>query len=766
MALRIQLLNDFLGPLVIETDDPIDINSLTQTVKRSEVSDGIVFEIIFDLDFIKKGRRYIKQAYEQYGGIDAVVTVLLYEYDPNLRKWKLYGTGQVNYNKYDLSEETVTVNIEQTGVERRVLNMMEIDVDLETEVSENGSALPAQIVWDMPFHSKAILKQYEASPENDHEEVLGFGFFSLPGITPSFSTSKDILIQVQVNNSVVVSDDLEDTFKVPFSLMSEVVVTGDLISGAGDEAEYQALLAADLFKEPRSPIYEALDAGTLDVDIQLRIKHTINAFNTIRDIDVCGSGALGECEVWAWFEHRNKADEILSIESIGQWSMAGCGGDSRVGSFETKNYTDTGINIEIGDKIYVFLTYRIYGSYQNPGFPASPEGEIIHDALVDFDLTETYVKFSNKTLAPENTVTAPLIYEAVERCVQYYTNQPLDCFYSELLGRTDRGYAQNGKYSMISVPNGNRLRGRNDKKMFDNLANLLQFINSVACVGIGFETVDGKQRLRLEEKSFFYNKTYKIASLGKIYKPKKSLDPKRFYNQVRYGYSTKVDVAIVNGVDAFCTLRKSIIPIINTKNKYEIDTTRLADGFQIELQRRLFTSTEDGKHDDDNFAVVVITDGMGGFKSKKNEGYDLIENVFDPPTGYNYDISPARNLRNHLQVIASCLIRSFNKTLKFSSGEKNYSMRTKKTSESFIVEENGSIDLTNVEPIWDNEIYSIDSPMSREIMQLAKANPYGYFEFEDMFGEKFEGFINTDAGVEHNSTEKKATLRLLRVHRP
>src|SRR5690606_39886185 len=77
-------------------------------------------------------------------------TATLYPYttlfrSPNAqKKWNLVGTGQINYNKFDLGEVDVVVNIEQTGIERRVLNMKGIVVDLETQESENNSALPPQ----------------------------------------------------------------------------------------------------------------------------------------------------------------------------------------------------------------------------------------------------------------------------------------------------------------------------------------------------------------------------------------------------------------------------------------------------------------------------------------------------------------------------------------------------------------------------------------------------------------------------------------------
>ena len=110
------------------------------------------------------------------------------------------------------------------------------------------------------------------------------------------------------------------------------------------------------------------------------------------------------------------------------------------------------------------------------------------------------------------------------------------------------------------------------------------------------------------------------------------------------------------------------------------------------------------------------------------------------------------------------LIRSFDKTVKFRSGEGNYEMATRKTSEAVSLHENGDVDLTNVEPYIDPEKYKFSHPLTDAEWKLLEANPFGYIEFEDAWGEVMEGFIDTD-GIEHDSNNKKAEFNLLKVHR-
>jgi hypothetical protein len=423
----------------------------------------------------------------------------------------------------------------------------------------------------------------------------------------------------------------------------------------------------------------------------------------------------------------------------------------------------------VDSTVYWFHTIRIYGDYENND---TGDEVVSHHFRIQAQ-QGMQISLNSKTSAPESTVKAVLLYEAFVRCCQYYTND-LDCFRSDLLGRVgnpipgtvpQQFYASNGPAALIAWTNGAALRGM-DKPIFTNLQDLIEFVNSQFCVGFGFEYgADGKQRMRLELRSHFYNKNSKILSLGRVYNVRKVLDSKRYYNQIEFGYASKIDIGQTNAIDAYNTKRRNSIPVVNTKNSLKVSTKVKADGYQIEQARRLKFTTTDGKNDDEPFVICVLPDGEGGWKSHKDEDYDLIENVFDPSTGYNYNIMPARMLRNWFKVIASSLIYAKSKIIKFTFGEVNYLARTKRTDESEVIEENGNVDLSNVEPDYDNFIYHLnDVPFTDDQSRLLDANPFGYIEFEDRFGELMEGFIS-DNGVEHDQNKGKADLKLLKVYR-
>lgn len=729
--LRIHLINSAVGSYIIEKYSPIGINDLTQTIKRSE-EEGVIFQVILDLEFIKKGRRFIKQAYEEAGGIDAEVNVLIYERDINAKRWRLWAEGKVNYNKYDLEEDKVTVNIEQVGFQRRVLNLLETDVDLETEVSENGSALDLIDIHTPEFHSRTIVKSYYAEPTNEDPEdpftptyqqlnVLGEGYpaCATPG---GCDRGFDQTAYGQVDNGNVKVGELETTSIIPWGY-----------SQGSD----------------RPPVYTALEAGTLSViNISLRLKHSIQ-YVVEPDIDTSLNN-----EITAVFIHKRMNGDVVSTSNFGTWAL--------IDTYETKTYSDSNVVVEAGDKFYVYFTFRLFGSYhQTLGEGA---GNVNFHLSVSADKLLTFLDFQQATTFAATSPKTVFLYDAIEKCCQFITNQ-VDCFRSDLLGRTERGYDQDGDYGMLVVTVGNWLRNRTDKKLFCNLEELIELINSIACVGFGFELLDGKYILRLERRSYFYNKSNKILTLQGVYNIKKSLTSKRYYNGIEDGYSEKLDLSIANGVEEFNTIRRSIIPVINTKNLLKISTSYLAGGYQIEKERRLSITSEDGKLDDKKFVVVLIRDGET-FRTKRDEGYDSVLNVTDQGSGYNYDIAPGRNRRNWFPFIGSGLIRSSDKTVKFASGEGNYQMASKKNAEAFTVFEDGNVDISAFEPIWDNEVYKFSHPLTRQEFLAIKDNPYGYIEFTDRFGEVMEGFINSDRGIEHDPNKGVAEFDLLKVHRP
>jgi hypothetical protein len=756
MALRVQLINDKFGSVILELADPIDINTLSKTIKRSEEFEGVFFTIVFDLEFPKDGRDFLKNCYELDGGVDCICFANVYSRNANLRKWEAYTFAQVNFNRFELTEISCIVNLEQLGVERRITNLIETDVDLETVFSENNTVLPEQNINFSLFHSKAILKGYDAAPINNNEfQQLSVGQFNVPNGIGTVERNTIMIMMLDLTNEKI--NEAEQTFTSSYGAVElNPHANADTVN-PGTYESYLANLNSN--HDGRFEIYRAIETGTIqELEVRLRLKPSVFGDDTGGDTDVCGDGVVGNVEVFAWLEKRDIEGNITNLYQIGEkWDTPGCGGNSRIGNFETKILTLTNQPVNIGDRYFIYLTYRVYGIY---GQPSILDSTVIYDLTIEADKDETFFKFSNRTSFAPTQVKNIFLHDAIDKCVQYYTNT-VGSFKSTLLGRTEIGYPVDGEGALLVINNGHWLRGRNEKKCFANLEELIKFCNVVFCVGFGFIEENNKQIFVIEKREFFYNKNLTALDLGKVYNIKRRVDHKKYYNSIEIGYSGKLDLGQTNAIDEFNTTRKFSIPIVNTKNVLKITTPIKVGGYQIEAQRRYTGKTVDSNQDDELFIISMVRDAAN-FKPKILEGYESVENVFDANTGYNYDLSPARIFKNWQKIIASSLIRSKSKLVKFSSGEVNYEMVTKKFNETVPVAENGNYDFSQIEAIYDNEVFEFENQLTAQQTKALENSKFGAIKFQDKDGNQFEGFISEE-GIEHTEAENKGIFKLRKV---
>lgn len=722
--LQIQLISESVGTLNI--DNVIDINALTQSIKRSsEVSEGVIFEMVLDVEFIKEGREFLKKAFEQTGGIDAKVEVKVFEYDPNRRRWDLFFNGKINFNRYELTEDRCIVNIEQTGFNMDIINQLEKDIDIETTETISGAALPAQQSFVVPFHSKAIFKRFNVNTDFEPEVFP-------PDPQPFLNESENLIYFAPKNSS-------EQLYYFLYN------ISDSTIDEIAERFNYPFQVSTDEPKSVSKYIFKFTEPATLKIRVRPVIR-VIVVFGSIKDFELRWFISYGKPGNYTTIQVGNtlRRDNTKSINEV----LTGTGYNNDYG-FEYN------IEVEEGDEFYYFTEFGIDNEDQITGVASycdSPSNTGSKNLKLSIDAL---------TLSKSSTCKVIFLHDAIKRCVEHITNER-DSFYSDLLGRQDAGYSTDGKGAMVTITNGSLIRGA-DKNIFDNLKSLIGLANSLYCVGFGFETVDGKKRLRLEQIDYFYNKNLKSVSLGKVYNVKSKLDRSKFYNSIEYGYSGKIDIGQVNGVDEFNTVRRASIPIKNTKNTIKAATKYKGGGYLIEYQRRLSVTSDDGKYDDDNFVVELIRNG-NGFEVRRNQEITAT-NVISPETSYNLNISPGRMLLNWRKYIKSCLIRSSDKIVKFSFGEVNYLLTTNKNGDGFTINENGNFDLSGIDALWEPFIYTVENvKMSRNDFKQIRDNPFGYIEFQDQFNETFNGFISSE-GIEYDSNKGTATINLIKVFR-
>lgn len=709
--LRITFNNDLLGPY--ETMSAIGVNDVVQNVKRDKESHGIVFAIILNLSFIKDGRQYLKQAFENYGGIDASVSVFMELYNPNLYKWEPYFNGQVDFNLRDLEEDRITVNIvEGLNFQSVIINGKDTDINLETLEANNGEPLPPLLtIAALPLHSKTIKRN--SVKLNIDDDSVALEAISIGNILVDTNTIYGL-------NSLDggTLDEIEDFFSYPTQFIPNKI----------------NLATTDPSVTPESLsryIYKVKEAGHYTINVHAT---TLLKMSQFVNID------------FSW-QLRFKSSLGGALLTFGTQSLVD------VNTLSSSADTSYEIDLAVGDTIYLYFVASVTT-------PTNTDIEIWRGA------TAPSLNLVANTTFPESTCKAILIYEAIQKCIQVLTGRT-DCFKSDLLGRTDIGYDEDGDGSLLALTNGRLIRGVLDfditrsTELSATLSYLLDFVNSVYCIGYGVEIIDGVEKFVVEQRGHFYTRI-KSISLGRVGPIISKVNPEAYFSTIEFGYSTKLENNEVNSIDEFNTLRVYGLPIVNTKNVLKVSTPMKVSGYHIEKQRRLANSSEDSNLDEELFIICVIRNG-GSFKSQSDEGYTTITNVFDSPSGYNYPISPARILQNWLPFIATALIKSLSKVVKFKSGTTNFLMTSQQDGEAAPLAENGDVDLTYVTPIYDPTVYVInDSALNRDQITLIKSNPRYYIDFEDRFGAVMGGWFN-ERGLEHNSDKGKGKFELIKA---
>jgi hypothetical protein len=589
------------------------------------------------------------------------------------------------------------------------LNGLETKINLETLSALDGTSLPSMLtVPNLPLHSKTIKR---TSKRESVQVAASLDAIQLGGIS---SATNRVYALYSLSN--VTFDEIRETFDYPSQFCPNKINSGT----TDPNITFESL---NRFQ------YRIKEAGayTFTVDASITLKSAISSYSLI----------------WN-----------LVIESPGGGSVFSFGSASGSGNFTSSvSATPYTVTLKEGDLVYLYCSIDVTNAS-------------IDTVQLWSGATPVSVDISADTIFPASTVKSVLIHEAVKKCVQVLTGQA-DCFTSNLLGRTDIGYGVDGDGSLCAITNGKLIRKTVDLAitrsgvLTASLKELLEFLNSVYCIGYGFETTNGVTRLRLERKAHFYNTNVSV-DLGKVGPVTLKVDPKRYYKGIKFGFSSKLEKGAINSVDEFNTIREAVTPIGNTKNMLDISSAMHVSGYEIETQRRLIATSEDSKLDDELFAISVIRDS-GSFKAKKNEGYATITNVFDPSTGYNYDFSPMRTIRNWMPWLSAMLIGAGSKVIKFTSGDTNTLMTSRKASESFTVAENGNIDCTYTTPLFDPLLYQAeDVILSRTQTQVITANPNLALKFMDRFNQPFFGFISDD-GIEHDSDKGTAKITLLKT---
>lgn len=451
------------------------------------------------------------------------------------------------------------------------------------------------------------------------------------------------------------------------------------------------------------------------IDIRFRIVTRLQG-----DIIVTAVGA------WSWrfraFTGKNAGTTAIDV------SKSGSGNDTEAAIDLSYDSGVVTVSLANGE------TVEIYHQWQ--GTVTGPD-----QIAPSLQMTPTFMEIFEIIPAVANTnVNMPPLHELGAKLLEIMTgvSNPLN---APLLGRTDsepRTYGGDGAYSLNAVASGFMLRGYRDNipPLKTTFADYFKSIDALFNLGLWY---DGTE-FSIAAKEDFYEVS-QIVVLGEVQGLEISIAADHYFNKIKCGYKP-VSYDESNGQQVPNVPMEFVNDGRRIQNTLDIESVYRGDDYGIELSRQKdfrTTNNEDTRYDNDNFFIIGQRTN-GDYITVQGDDFDTVTGVYSPDTRLNLDITPKRNLLNHINQLSIPLFIT-NGDTNFMRSQFDLDLSTKKGGgDPTIVEKDdlafGDLD----EPLYYPEIYNFTAQLEIAIILQLISDPHGYVDF-DYLGVTYSGYI-------------------------
>ncbi len=697
---RFLLSSDVLDSLRLD-EDPQGWDALVYKLERHPKYHGIAFSVSATLIFHGRAAEYIRTVYEA-AGAEGVVRLTVFERDENNLRFDEVYSGLLALDEYKATAQGVEVPLDEAGFTKKFLSLDDVQIDLLRTTSQGGSLLTTTRPLRLEMHSQPIVKRTEFGPTK----------FQAESMTPNVSTAAQRVSVLVFGLGQPTINELE-TFTYE---------TGT-------------------FEDDNPPaLFTATGNGPYTVDINLD-----TSFKILASV---GRFARGDIEYY--FQVADGAPRSLVRDLVadneGDY-------DSRGRLNASASFT---VDMNIGDNAYLWgriivdeVTGNILGNYS-----------FEYRARVN---TGSYLRIAAVTSTEDTEATGMLAHETLQRCVESITDQP-GAFYSEYFGRPDclRPYAQDGPGALTFVTSSWLLRNfpLAEKPLFASFKDAYESLDSQHCLGAGIDLRDGRQVVRVEQRSHFYQTTVGLRLTAAI-NQQKSAARARIFNQATIGYS-RWKSGNENGLKEFNGKRTYVLPISRVKGTYTAVSSYIAAGYVIEETRRdqyVATPGKENSGDGQNF-LICLRRTDEGFETERDQDFISVEGVLVPALTYNLRVSPGRMLRAHGAWLRAGLHHQEARRITQGPPEGNEKISTQLLNESAPLDEAAEVLVSELPaPFFFAEEYQLDTTLSIPQLKRLKANPYKLIAFPDAKGATLSGWL---LSADIKPASRECTLTLLR----
>lgn len=574
------------------------------------------------LDFIKE----VEQAY----GVDATIQILIevsfdgYTYDDLFEgQLNLAGIQEVQDNK-------AQIPIIRDDFWAKFINRLETPVDLQNPVSLDDESINTFDSISLNLTSQKVRQKY-------------YAFYDQGEITTDDTPSDFDGYYIQFNPPKIELDEIESTYQIPEATNPEKPVWIFEMEYSGDYLFDIRIEASD---------YAIIGVGGLPLTGIFKIYLQVN-----NDTPVEFTSA----------DHSNGSDESTSYSYYANHSL------------------------NTGDII------RVYGFFDNPitltfFYVWGQDNDEIYNL---FDRTPpsgveipSYFKVTGDTVYPSTNSFGFLLHDAAGQIADRIISRE-ESFYSEYLGSVNTIYRQydadgcGWKYALLKGLQ-LRLYSLIEKPFFLSFKQWWEGANPILCLGLGYETINGVQVIRVEKMEDFYDASETSLDISNVRQITRLYDQEVIFKTVKVGYK-KWQSEDISGIDDPQTKHTYATRFQKVGKEFQIESDFIAASLAIETTRRKTREkSADYKMDNETFIISLnpipvdvspeTSPDVTDYSPELDENFTSVTNLLNADTRYNLRLTPARNLIRWIRYVSASLQSYLSSTFKFTSGEGNYDM--------------------------------------------------------------------------------------------
>lgn len=711
---RYTLYNKSQGSIIIT--EPIGWTSDEKELARHEQYHGIISRFSNSSKFIGDGKDFIQLIYD-IEGINAEIELKREEKHPQTDVWTLSYSGYLDLSTWETENDQISVKFNSGGIEQslKARESEQVEIDRTTTIDGKTIAALEPIIVALDGRRIFLKTKYDVNEVENTARLYN----QTNGQTRGSTTPVPLKL---VNQS----------HEAAQSPIVSTLVGGDTWNRSGNGET--------------GLMFFAISDRDRILNIKLNVTFKVN-FLQFDDINFF--------RFWLRLATYKDASDYVFKENRMLFT------DDSYSRLNGKTFSvnfDETVTVLAGESLGLVFDQNFDGANGHSAHLEIQLENIVSSLFLEED--SFYEKSTTKAILP---------HELLDRLVTIGTNKEKS-FYSDFLGRTDIGYPVDGPGALTGVTHGFWIRGFDKlpiptevpkvenlfKPLTTSFKDAVGSLDAVWNVGIGIETIGFRERVRLEELSFFYNNNVTIRLPFQVKNVKRSVATNYYYSGLEFGSEKGGDYQEACGLDEYNT-KSTFTTIINrVKEIYSRVSKYRPDSYGMEFARRkpkLLNDTEDTPYDTDNFMMDLKRGITSIFEQRKWQ--DDFEKeptgVFNPETATNLRFSPFNCLLRHSWWFGGGFKKYATDYVRYGSSVANSQLKTKLIGKNEYAENGNCVNSELMKSRFFPEWIEFEHICNFSIIQMVEGtsvilgkeirNFYGLVEFINERNEKEKGFL-------------------------